>query len=78
MPRKTINWTTMKGPGDYDPPDDPPECPECDGPMAVESHRAECMECGHVEDDGPEEPADDFEEDDGRSEAVHWGGVEGW
>ena len=26
----------MKGPGDFDPPEDPPEgpeCPDCDGPM---------------------------------------------
>jgi hypothetical protein len=70
----------MKGPGDFDPPDDPPECPECDGPMEVEPHRAECMECGHVEEDGPDEPdePDEYADCD-RSEAVHWGGMEnGW
>jgi hypothetical protein len=29
------NWKTMKGPGDFDPPeyDEGPECPECGGPM---------------------------------------------
>jgi len=32
------SWKTMKGPGDFDPPEcdedhDGPECPECDGEM---------------------------------------------
>jgi len=33
-----INLATMKGPGDFDPPeyDEGPECPECDGPMEEE------------------------------------------
>jgi hypothetical protein len=74
-----INPSTMKGPGDFDLPDEGPECPECDEPMEVQGSSAECMSCGHVEESGPEEPDDcDAEYDDcDRSEAVHWGGMDG-
>ena len=37
--------------GDYmlDPPEDPPECPECDGPMHWTP--LTCRECGYTEGD---------------------------
>ena len=75
IPARRLNWTTMKGPGDYDLPDEGPECPECDEPMKADAQGLECMNCGHVEDDGPDEPPDHDECDDARE----WAGMEdGW
>jgi hypothetical protein len=36
-----------------DPPDDPPECPECDGPLA--GRPLECRACGWTHDDWEED-----------------------
>ena len=56
-------WTAMSAiPSlpDYclDPPEDEPECPNCDGPLRVwEGYRAECHGCGWTRDE-PEERED--------------------
>lgn len=46
------SWKTMKGPGDFDPPEyeDGPECPECDGSMSADGEDFVCNDedCGHT------------------------------
>jgi len=47
-----INPATMKGPGDFDPPEhDGPTCSECGGDAVDEDETIRCLddECGHEE-----------------------------
>ena len=78
IPMSRINPSTMKGPGDYDPPEEPngPECPECGGVMVETPNSVDCTKCDYGDCNEP----DDFEEPDydDRAEAAHWGGCEGW
>lgn len=59
IPMSKVNWKTMRGPGDCNPPEypEPPECPECDGPMVEvggDTFECENADCGHVECNEPD------------------------
>jgi hypothetical protein len=79
-PLSQINPATMKGPGDFSPPEhsDGPECIECGAEMTdVGDYTHECDECGHTECDEPDFEAMAEARYGGRAEAVEWGGMEG-
>jgi hypothetical protein len=77
IPAHRVNWKTMKGPGDFSPPEYPegPECEECGHEMTEDTYAEvyECTneECGHTE-QMPEDPRISQAEDEREYGGMDW------